>query len=182
MSTRFQELMLPHVDALFRVALSLTGSQTEAEDLVQETFARALAGFAGFELRRFGPRPWLLQIMYNFHYTQSRRREKAPTLLDDADFDHFADELEAGEPLSADHVDWECFDEELKGAVEELGREYRTVLLLWALEGLSYREIAEVCQCPLGTVMSRLYRARKVLTQKLRDYVRARNLKIGRAD
>lgn len=100
------------------------------------------------------------------------------------DFGRFVEELDSPneEPMSADAVNWDRFDEELKAAVMQLQPEYREILLLWALEGLSYREIAEVCQCPVGTVMSRLYRARQNMLHRLRDYARKRNLKSQRLE
>ena len=75
---------------------------------------------------------------------------------------------------------WDHFDEELKQAVQELQVEYQTVLLLWAIDRLTYREIAKVCDCPVGTVMSRLYRARRILSRRLAGYVRERNLQTER--
>lgn len=170
---RFEAIALPHLDAVFRMACALAGSDVEAEDLVQETFLRGFRAFDTFELREYGARPWLLRILHNVFYTSKTRDRRVPTLLDDVDFDHFADELDEGEiPVSVDAMDWDRFDEEVKRAVLELQPEYRFVLLLWAIEGLTYREIAEVCHCALGTIMSRLYRARQLLSRRLRGYAR----------
>jgi len=137
-----------------------------------------LRAFAGFELREYGARPWLLRILRNVFYTRKGRQRREPTLLDDVDFDHFADELWDAdvEGADAESIDWDQFDEELKAAIAQLQPEYRAVLLLWAIEGLSYKEIADVCDCALGTVMSRLYRARQLLGRKLRDYARERKI------
>ena len=134
-----------------------------------------------FELREFGIRPWLLRILYNTCRTARGKRRREPTLLDDVDFDHFADELDSEPPpTSVDAINWEHFDEEVKFAVAELSPEYRTVLLLWAIERLTYREIAQVCECALGTVMSRLYRARQLLGRQLGEYARDRKLSTER--
>jgi len=164
------------------MARRLAATEAEAEDLVQETFARALRAFREFELREFGARPWLFKILHNTFYTHAGRSRRQPTLLDDVDFDNFAAELDdaAADDSAAANVDWDHCDEELKHAVESLQPEYRTVLLLWALEDLSYREIAEVCRCAVGTVMSRLYRARQLLGKKLATYARERNLRTER--
>lgn len=179
---RFEALALPHLDAVYRMARTLGSDSSEADDLVQETFVRAYRAFGRFELREYGARPWLLRILYNVFYTSKGKQRREPSLLDDVDFDHFADELdEAGAiPDSVEAIDWDQFDEELKVAVGELQPEYRVVLLLWSIEGLSYKEIAGVCQCALGTVMSRLYRARQLLGRRLRDYARERNLNTDR--
>ncbi len=172
---RFEAVALPHLDAVYRMAFSLTSHQAEVEDLVQDTFIRAFRAFSRFELREYGAKPWLMRILHNVFYSAKTRERRRPTLLDDVDFDHFADELsvesfdDAGEALS---IDWDKFDEEIKQAIEALQPEYRTVLLLWAIEGLSYREIASVCHCALGTIMSRLYRARQLLGRRLKDYAK----------
>ncbi len=179
---RFEVLALPHLDAVYRMAMRLTSDATEAEDLAQEAYYRAYRAFESFELRDYGIKPWLLRILHNVFFTAKGKQRREPTLLDDVDFDHFADELPgtAEEPLTADLLDWDQFDQELKAAVETLPVDYRVVLLLWAIEELSYKEIAEVCSCPVGTVMSRLYRARQMLGQGLLDYARERNLSTER--
>lgn len=178
---RFETHVVPHLDLVYRTALMLSDDEVEAEDLAQETFTRAYASFDRFELRHFGPRPWLLRILYNVFSSARGRRRRAPTLLDDVDFDHFADELESGPaPFADDAIDWDQFDDEVKLAMAELPPDYRSVLLLWAIEGLAYREIADVCGCPLGTVMSRLYRARQLLGKQLGEYARDRKLSTER--
>ena len=168
----FEEVALRHLDAVYGMARRLSANESEADDLVQETFMRAYRAFGRFELREYGAKPWLLKILHNVFFTRRNREHRQPTLLDDTDFDHFAGELDSPslEALSDGKVDWELFDEELKESVNSLGPEYRSVILLWSLEELSYREIAEVCDCPIGTVMSRLYRARQQLGQRLADY------------
>ncbi len=179
---RFEAIAMPHLDVVYRVARMLADSEADAEDLVQETFIRAYRAFDRFELREYGAKPWLLRILHNVFYTAKGRQRRSPTLLDDVDFDHFADELNTlGEdPLTLAEMDWEQFDEELKTAVEGLQPEYRSVLLLWAIEGLSYREIAEICDCPIGTVMSRLYRARQLVGRELGEYARERGIRTER--
>lgn len=175
---RFEVEALPHIDSVYRVARALTRDRAEVDDLVQETFVRAFRGFDKFELREYGAKPWLLRILHNVFYTARSKRRRAPTLLDDVDFDHFEDELSAAEldPVTADTVDWDQMDEELKLAVASLQPEYRSVLLLWSMEGLTYKQIATACDCPIGTVMSRLYRARQVLWRGLRIYAKERKL------
>ena len=181
---RFKELALPHVDSVYRVARSLASDAAEAEDLVQETFYRALRGFGTFELRDYGIRPWLLRILHNTFCTLKGRQGREPSLLDDVDFAHFEAEFEQADldPPTAETIDWEHVDEELKQTIQGLQAEYRTVLLLWAVEGLSYKEIARVCDCALGTVMSRLYRARQLIGRALRSYARERGLSTERFD
>lgn len=176
---RFEEYALAHLDSVHRMARRLTRDAAEADDLVQETYLRAYRSFDQFELREYGAKPWLLKILHNAFYTRRGRDRKQPTLLDDVNFDHFAAELDSAgaEQSGLDNIAWDQIDEELKAAVDSLQREYRIVLLLWAFEELSYREIAEVCECPVGTVMSRLYRGRQILTEKLEAFIVRQNIR-----
>lgn len=184
LKARFEELALPHLDAVLGMARTLARNSTEADDLVQETFIRAFRAFKGFELREYGAKPWLLKILHNVFYSRRTKERRAPTLLDDVDFDSFMDEIGEGEVGSTPpaEIDWDRFDEEIKHAVSALPEEYREVLLLWALQDLSYKEIAEVCGCATGTVMSRLYRGRQQMGKSLRDYARERNVSSERFD
>ncbi len=179
--TRFEAVAVPHLDAVHRMACTLSRNRADADDLVQETFVRAFRAFERFELREYGARPWLLKILHNVFYTTKGRRRRE-LLLEDVDFDRFPDGGNGNgtEAASAETVNWDDFDEELKIAVSQLQPEYRVALLLWAIEGLSYKEIAEVCDCALGTVMSRLYRARQVLGKQLREYAQERKLSTER--
>lgn len=175
----FQDLVLCHTDLVYRIAVKLTGSAIEAEDLVQETFLRAYRSFDRFELREYGAKPWLLKILHNVFFTSRGRAAKSPSLMDDLSFDDFAAEIER-EPFPTflpGQMDWEYFDDELKHAVESLAPDYKSVLLLWALGDLSYKEIAHVLGCALGTVMSRLYRARQQLGRHLADYAAQRGIR-----
>jgi len=178
---QFSELVMPHLDLVYRIACKLAGSRHEADDLVQETFLRAYRSFGQFELREYGAKPWLLKILHNVFFTRRGQAGRAPTLMEDLSLDDFAAELEQKPfpTLPAGEMDWEHFDEELKRAVEDLAPEYRSVLLLWALGDLSYKEIADVLGCALGTVMSRLYRARQQLSGVLADYAVERGIRKG---
>jgi RNA polymerase sigma-70 factor (ECF subfamily) len=157
----------------------LAGNVHEAEDLVQETFLKARRSFGGFELRDYGAKPWLLKILHNAFLTRRGAAGRGPTLLDDLRLNDIAADLEApaGVEYAAGPMNWDSFDEELKHAVEELAPEYRMVLLLWALGDLSYKEIAAVLDIPLGTVMSRLFRARRQLGASLAEYAAERGIR-----
>lgn len=175
----FEKLVLCHLDLVYRVAMKLTGDQHEAEDLVQETYLRAHASFARFELREYGARPWLLKILQNAFFSRCAQAKRAPSLLEDLSLDDIATDLDHN-PLPtfpAGTVDWDQFDEELKLAVLELSPKYRTVIVLWALADLSYKEMAEALGCAMGTVMSRLYRARQKLGKELSVFAVSRRIK-----
>lgn len=168
---RFEALALENLDALFRLAMQLVRHPDEASDLVQETCLKALRVADRYEEQGGGMRPWLFKIMHNVFYTRLARARRAPLAVDEM---HGAASDEPGpdEPPPAwdlDTLDWEHVDERLKAAIEQLRPEYRTVLLLWGVEGLKYREIAQIQEIPIGTVMSRLHRARSILAGQLAD-------------
>lgn len=175
----FDEVVLCHMDLVYRVAVRLSGDPHEAEDLVQETFMRAHTAFGGFEFRSYGAKPWVLKILHNVFFTRRGQANKAPVLLEESTLDDFAAQVER-EPFPAftgGEVGWESFDEEIKAAVESLPSQHRAALLLWALGDLSYKEIAMVLDCALGTVMSRLHRARQQLSRELSDYAKDRGIR-----
>lgn len=163
-SQEFHALVLRELDAVYRLAYHLTLSTDKADDLVQETYLRALKSRASFRTTERGPRPWLLTILHNIHKTRMGRAARDPSDSESLD------EQPAAEPDPLpDSIDWEQVDERLKNAMEALPTAHRTVLLLWAVEGLSYKQIAEVTDVPIGTVMSRLYRARQALAGQVFD-------------
>lgn len=174
---RFEECVLPHLDSVFRVARRLTGSDVEADDLVQETMLRAYRAFPRFEMREYGVKPWVLKILRNTAFTLKRKAARQPRPRDDAFLAQLADGPEGyrGE-TGVGKIDWDSIDEDLKRAVDSLQPEYRSVLLLWSFEEMSYKEIADVCDCAIGTVMSRLYRARQLLAERLAAYTASQNV------
>ena len=162
----FRTQMLAEADALYRLARRLTRDPTRAEDLVQETYVRAMRGSTGFTQQGFGIKPWLLRILYNVHLNSAQREKRQPTALAE-------DSLEAGSPeqptvLPIDPSSFQAMDQRLVHALDDLPEHYRVILLLWAVEELSYKEIAAALDVPIGTVMSRLYRARERLATTLR--------------
>ncbi len=158
----FERLLLPHLNAAYNLARWLTRNDQDAEDMVQEAYLRALKSFDGF-LGTDG-RPWLLTIVRNTCYTWLKRNKanKLDTVFEE-DTHSVQDDGFNPETLLQKSSDSRL----LRQALEELPLEFREVLIMRELEGLSYREIAEVAGIPLGTVMSRLARARKQLQQRL---------------
>lgn len=181
-SRYFEEVVLCHLDLVYRIALRLSGDPHEAEDLTQETFLRAHRSFSRFELREYGAKPWLLRILHNVFYSRREQAARVASLVEDLNLEDFAAELEREDSPVSDggRISWEAFDEELKSAVQSLAPEYRSTILLWALGDLSYKEIAHVLGCAVGTVMSRLYRARQQLAQTLAEYAVERRLRPGK--
>jgi RNA polymerase sigma-70 factor (ECF subfamily) len=162
---QFETLALEHLDMLYRVARRMTRDPHRAEDLVQETYLRAFRSAGEFDLQDYGIRPWLVRILHNLHVSKGLRERRQPTKLDD-------DHLEAASvaPESIPAFSWDATDQQLKRAFDALPEEYQTVMQLWAIEDLSYKEIADALDVPLGTVMSRLHRARQRLSEQLKGY------------
>jgi RNA polymerase sigma factor (sigma-70 family) len=155
----FEEVVLPHLDAAFNYARWLTRSEADAEDVVQDACVRAFKFFAAF--RGDDARPWLLTIVRNTWYGRFPRRAAAVSFVttDDEDDDGRPDESLNPEALV---IQQETVDR-VRRALEELPADFREVLVLRELEGLSYKEIAAVVTIPMGTVMSRLARGRERL-------------------
>lgn len=169
----FEALALPHLDLVYRVARRLAGNEHEAEDLVQETFFKAYRAFGDFEVREYGVRPWLLRILNNTFLNQRARDKRAPRATDQQALEETQAD-DAAAPLP--ELDFENVDEEVKRAIDGLSPEFRSVLLLWATMEFSYQEIADMLELPIGTVMSRLHRARQQLARGLADFARAQRL------
>lgn len=166
----FEILAMEHLDMLYRIARRLTRDEATAEDLVQETYLRALRSYQTFDLKEFGIRPWLLRILHNLHTTRYQREKRQPQGIDDAQLQAIAETTEnQNGPVDKTRL-WDGMDEQLVRAVESLPDEYQSVILLWAIDELSYKEIAEALDVPIGTVMSRLHRARQRLSEQLRGF------------
>ncbi|MGH7179853.1 MAG: sigma-70 family RNA polymerase sigma factor [Tepidisphaeraceae bacterium] len=167
----FDRLALAHMDMLYRLARRLTRDATSAEDLVQETYVRALRGSDGFDLQEFGIRPWLVRIMQNLHFSRRQREKRQPTAMDD-EYLETAQLPETAPYALTPGASRDQMDQRLAKALDDLPDDYKTILLLWAVEEMSYKEIAVAANVPIGTVMSRLHRARQRLSEKLQDFAR----------
>lgn len=163
---------------MHRMAYTLTRNPDAAADLVQEAYLLAFRAWASFERRDDLParegehaasasmRAWLFRILHNAHFTAGRKLRRAPALapsLDDAP----ADIPDDAPVWNLRDLDWQRVDARLKNAIDSLSDEHRAALLLWGVEGMKYREIAEITGVPLGTVMSRLHRARRTVADIL---------------
>jgi len=178
----FEKLAMGHLDAVFRMALQLARNEADATDLVQETYLRALRASDRFEERAGGVRAWLFRILHNVFFSEVERTRRRPIAMEGAgerDPDPGAAPDEAQPAWDLASLNWEHVDERIKGAIGRLRPEFREVLLLWAVEGLKYREISEIVEVPIGTVMSRLHRARATLAGDLREFREERRLPDG---
>lgn len=177
----FTELAMPYMDAMYSAAMRLTRNPSDAEDLVQETFLRAYRGFAGF---RDGTnvKAWLYRILMNTYINQYRAKKRRPEESELAadDFSLYQrlgglEAVDATRGVEAEVLD-ALPDDAVKAAVEELPEQFRIPVLLADVEGFSYKEIAEIMETPVGTVMSRLHRGRRQLQSRLWHYAQARGL------
>lgn len=160
---RFDHFVVPEIDVMLRVARSITGHTAEAEDLVQDALLRAYRAIDKFDGKH--PRAWLLTIVR--HTNVNRNRRQRPTLLDDPDAPEV--ESQAGASVSTEDAYLDgTFDASVEASLAGLAPDARGVIELVDLAGLSYAEAAEVLDVPIGTVMSRLHRARRRIREDLR--------------
>lgn len=182
----FVEDTEPFMASLYSTAVRLTGNRTDAEDLVQETYLRAYRSYETFS-EGTNLRAWLFRILTNTHINRYRARSRRPdeTELDDIEDLYLYRRLHnsAAYGQSAEDQLMELFSEgEVVDAVEALPEAYRMAVLLADVEGFSYKEIAEILEIPVGTVMSRLHRGRKALQKELYEFAEARGLVSAPAD
>ncbi len=175
----FEREALPHLDAVYAVALRLARNRDDADDLVQETVLRAFKFF-----HQFSPgtncRAWLLTILYNSFRNGYRRSSREPVAAHNEDYERELDKVvtrsgaERNDPESL--IFGQLMDEEIESALDALSEEFRAAILLVDVQELSYQETAQVLKIPIGTLRSRLSRARAAMRLRLRDLARARGL------
>lgn len=164
----FEAEALPHLSALFRLAMWLVRDRTEAEDLVQETYMQALQAFHRFE-KGTNCRAWLVRVMY---HTQSNRRRANARLRLVSETDERIAEIIAFDPPTPQGLT----EEEVLRALRSLPPQFEEVVLLSDIEDMTYKEIAEALSVPIGTVMSRLHRGRKLMRAELASYANSHGI------
>jgi len=179
---RFEELALPHLKALYRLAFRLIGDATAAEDLVQETYLKALQGFASLRSDD-SIRPWLFQILSRLATDRYRNTRREVPLEEAGELDRFSlyNQIADEDPFPYSnrlHDDFlgQFQDDDVRRALAALPEIYGIPVVLVYTEEMSYQELAAVLGCPLGTVMSRLYRGRKTLERELWECAKRRGL------
>jgi RNA polymerase sigma factor (sigma-70 family) len=167
---RFDEVMLPHLDAAYNLARWLSGSATDADDVVQEAFLRAFRFFDGYQ--GDNPRAWLLAIVRNTWFTEWRKQRHSADATPYDDSLHVDDQLPGWSDESGDDPEKLAVRQDetelVHRALATLPVEFREVIVLRELEDMSYKDVAAVAGIPLGTVMSRLSRARRLLCTAVR--------------
>jgi len=175
----FAEQATPFMDSLYAAALRMTRNAADAEDLVQETYLKAYRGFGGFE-EGTNLKAWLYRILTNTYINLYRARKRRP---DESDLEEIEDlylyrrlgglEAAAAGRSAEDELLDIYTDDEVKEAIESLPEQFRMAVLLADVEGFSYKEIADILEIPIGTVMSRLHRGRRALKKALAESVEA---------
>ncbi len=170
----FEAEALPHMDVLYNFALRTAGNENDARDLLQETYLKAYRFWDKYE-KGTNIRAWLFRIMKNSYINRYRKETKEPDKVDYDEIENFYN------VIRAEHTDSNDLQEKLFGgllgdevakALESIPEDFRTVVILCDIEGLTYEEIAEFVESPIGTVRSRLHRGRKLLQAKLFEYAK----------
>ncbi|MFA7227703.1 MAG: sigma-70 family RNA polymerase sigma factor [Melioribacteraceae bacterium] len=180
----FEKEAVPHMDSVYNFALRMTGDEDDADDLVQETYMKAFRFFDKFE-KGTNCKAWLFRILKNSFINDYRKHSKEPDKVDYDDVQNFYENIKSDE-VDSNHYELDAFsnllDDDISKAIAELPEDFRTVIILNDIEGFTYEEIADFVDIPVGTVRSRLHRARKMLYVQLYDYAKDRGfVKAGKS-
>lgn len=180
----FEEELFPHIDALKTFAFHLTYNDADADDLVQETYMKAHR-FIDKYMEGTNAKAWLFKILKNAYINEYRKKSKQPSRVDFEDFINYhntEDDRVTGYMDLREEIFKNMMGDEVTLAVNSLPIDFRTVILLCDVEGFTYEEIAKIIDVPIGTVRSRLFRARNMLKEKLQGYAEKKGFKDKRGD
>lgn len=168
----FGQEFLPHVDSMYNFAYRLTFEEDDAKDLVQETYLKAFRFIDSFE-RGTNAKAWLFRILKNSFINDFRKKSKQPSKVDYNEVESYYNSDNVDEAITTDlrvETVQHMIGDEITNALNALDVDFRTVIILCDLEGFTYEEMAKILDIPIGTVRSRLHRARNLLKDKLKRY------------
>ncbi|GLR16551.1 sigma-70 family RNA polymerase sigma factor [Portibacter lacus] len=175
----FEKELLPHIDALKTFAFHLTYNENDADDLVQETYMKAFR-FIDKYIEGTNAKAWLFKILKNAYINEYRKKSKRPTQVDFEDIVNYHDSDDGSTSSYLDlreEIFQNMMGDEVTIAINRLPIDFRTVILLCDVEGFTYEEISKIINVPIGTVRSRLFRARNMLKEKLKKYAESKGFR-----
>ncbi|MEX2335852.1 MAG: sigma-70 family RNA polymerase sigma factor [Fulvivirga sp.] len=170
----FEKEFLPHIDPMYNFAYRLTFDEDDAKDLVQDTYLKAYRFIESFE-KGTNAKAWLFRILKNSFINDFRKRSKQPSKVDYQEVETFYNSGDVDEAITTDlriETVQDMIGDEISNALNSLDVDFRTVIILCDLEGFKYDEMAKILDIPIGTVRSRLHRARNLLKERLNDYAK----------
>ena len=168
----FEEELLPHIHSIYNFAYHITFNEDDAKDLVQETYLKSYRFIESFQ-KGTNAKAWLFRILKNSFINEFRKRSKVPPKVDYLEVESHYNSDEAQQPATSElrvEAIKEMMGDEVSNALNALDIDFKTVIILCDLEGFSYNEMAKILDIPVGTVRSRLHRARNLLKEKLKIY------------
>ncbi len=181
----FDKEFMPHIDSMYNFAFRLTNDEDDANDLVQDTYLKAFRFINSFE-RGTNAKAWLFRILKNSFINDYRKKSKEPAKVDYQDVETTYNstedaEMDATTDLRTETVQ-DMIGDEVANALNSLPVDFRTVIILCDIEGFTYEEMAKILDIPIGTVRSRLHRARNLLKEKLKSYASSMGYKIAEVE
>ena len=170
----FEEEFLPHIHSMYNFAYRLTFNEDDTKDLVQDTYLKAFRFIESFE-KGTNAKAWLFRILKNSFINDFRKKSKEPSKLDYQEVETYYNSDDVDEKITTDlraETVQDMIGDEISNALNSLDVDFRTVIILCDLEGFKYDEMAKILDVPIGTVRSRLHRARNLLKEKLTEYAR----------
>jgi RNA polymerase sigma-70 factor (ECF subfamily) len=177
----FEKEMMPYMDMLYSYAYYLSGDREQANDILQDTYLKAFRFYDKFE-RGTNAKAWLYRIMKNTYINEYRRTHRLPDIVEYDEHISSYQMTGAGSPGSDDlraMLETQTLDDDIAGAIAALPDKFKSVIVLRDIEELPYEEIAEALEIPIGTVRSRLHRARAILFERLKEYARDKGYAVG---
>jgi RNA polymerase sigma-70 factor (ECF subfamily) len=175
----FETEFLPHIEAMYNFAYRITYDEDTAKDLLQETYYKAFRFIESFH-QGTNAKAWLFRILKNSFINEFRKKNKEPSMIDYQDVETYYNSDDVNEVITSDlrvEVLQDMIGDEVSNALNALAVDFRIVIILCDLEGFTYEEMSKILDIPIGTVRSRLHRARNLLREKLKAYAKTMGYK-----